>query len=173
MKEFKLKSPYKPLGDQPKAINALAEGINEGVREQTLLGVTGSGKTFTMANVIEKVKVLQKKSEQAEFTGIDDGEEETVIDLSLKQGARNGGLVGNVSAGIGHDLQDWSKPSEGDMRYQANVFTGKFSEKGMVAVISNSNNVNQRGFGDFSGNMMRGMGAGAGGGTNAGITNSW
>ena len=55
MKEFKLKSPYKPLGDQPKAINSLAEGINNGVKEQTLLGVTGSGKTFTMANVIEKV----------------------------------------------------------------------------------------------------------------------
>ena len=56
MKEFKLKSPYKPLGDQPKAINSLAEGINNGVKEQTLLGVTGSGKTFTMANVIEKVQ---------------------------------------------------------------------------------------------------------------------
>ena len=56
MKEFKLKSPYKPLGDQPKAINSLAEGINKGIKEQTLLGVTGSGKTFTMANVIEKVQ---------------------------------------------------------------------------------------------------------------------
>ncbi len=56
MKEFKLNSPYKPLGDQPKAINALVEGINNNVREQTLLGVTGSGKTFTMANVIEKVQ---------------------------------------------------------------------------------------------------------------------
>ena len=56
MKEFKLKSPYKPLGDQPKAINSLAEGINNGIKEQTLLGVTGSGKTFTMANVIEKVQ---------------------------------------------------------------------------------------------------------------------
>ena len=56
MKEFKLKSPYKPLGDQPKAINSLAEGINNGLKEQTLLGVTGSGKTFTMANVIEKVQ---------------------------------------------------------------------------------------------------------------------
>ncbi|MCI6994328.1 excinuclease ABC subunit UvrB [uncultured Methanobrevibacter sp.] len=56
MKEFKLNSPYKPLGDQPKAINSLAEGIKNGVREQTLLGVTGSGKTFTMANVIEKVQ---------------------------------------------------------------------------------------------------------------------
>ncbi len=56
MKKFELKSPYKPLGDQPKAINSLVEGINDGVREQTLLGVTGSGKTFTMANVIEKVQ---------------------------------------------------------------------------------------------------------------------
>ena len=56
MKEFKLKSPYKPLGDQPKAIESLAEGINSGIKEQTLLGVTGSGKTFTMANVIEKVQ---------------------------------------------------------------------------------------------------------------------
>ena len=56
MKEFKLKSPYKPLGDQPKAINSLADGINKGIKEQTLLGVTGSGKTFTMANVIEKVQ---------------------------------------------------------------------------------------------------------------------
>lgn len=56
MKEFKLNSPYKPLGDQPKAINSLAEGIKKGVKEQTLLGVTGSGKTFTMANVIEKVQ---------------------------------------------------------------------------------------------------------------------
>ena len=56
MKEFKLNSPYKPLGDQPKAINSLAEGINDGIKEQTLLGVTGSGKTFTMANVIEKVQ---------------------------------------------------------------------------------------------------------------------
>lgn len=56
MKEFKLKSPYKPLGDQPKAINSLVNGINNGLHEQTLLGVTGSGKTFTMANVIEKVQ---------------------------------------------------------------------------------------------------------------------
>ena len=56
MKKFKLTSPYKPLGDQPKAINSLVDGINKGEKEQTLLGVTGSGKTFTMANVIEKVQ---------------------------------------------------------------------------------------------------------------------
>ncbi len=56
MKEFKLKSPYKPLGDQPQAIESLVDGIKKGYHEQTLLGVTGSGKTYTMANIIEKVQ---------------------------------------------------------------------------------------------------------------------
>ena len=51
---FKLKSEYKPAGDQPKAIEALVKGLKAGKRDQTLLGVTGSGKTFTMANVIAK-----------------------------------------------------------------------------------------------------------------------
>ncbi len=55
MDKFKLVSNYKPTGDQPQAIQKLADGINAGLKEQVLLGVTGSGKTFTMANVIEKV----------------------------------------------------------------------------------------------------------------------
>ena len=54
-KPFKLVSKYKPTGDQPEAIDALVAGLRAGLREQILLGVTGSGKTFTMANVIEKV----------------------------------------------------------------------------------------------------------------------
>ena len=54
--EFKLVSPYKPTGDQPEAIDELSKGIIEGLPAQTLLGVTGSGKTFTMANVIERVQ---------------------------------------------------------------------------------------------------------------------
>ena len=53
--DFNLKSAYKPTGDQPAAIEALAEGVIEGIPSQTLLGVTGSGKTFTIANVIKKV----------------------------------------------------------------------------------------------------------------------
>lgn len=53
---FKLHAPYKPTGDQPQAIEALSEGVQKGYKEQTLLGVTGSGKTFTMANIIEKVQ---------------------------------------------------------------------------------------------------------------------
>ncbi len=54
--KFKVASEYKPTGDQPEAIRQLAEGIENGDRFQTLLGVTGSGKTFTMANVIDKVQ---------------------------------------------------------------------------------------------------------------------
>lgn len=53
---FKLVSDYKPTGDQPKAIEYLSNGIKEGKKFQTLLGVTGSGKTFTMANIIQKVQ---------------------------------------------------------------------------------------------------------------------
>ena len=53
---FKLSSIYQPTGDQPEAIAELVKGVNEGLPAQTLLGVTGSGKTFTMANVIEQVK---------------------------------------------------------------------------------------------------------------------
>ncbi len=56
MAEFKLHSEYEPTGDQPQAIEALVKGFEEGDQFQTLLGVTGSGKTFTMANVIERLK---------------------------------------------------------------------------------------------------------------------
>lgn len=55
MKAFELHSNFKPTGDQPEAIRQLVEGLNDGVRYQTLLGVTGSGKTFSMANVIQEV----------------------------------------------------------------------------------------------------------------------
>lgn len=55
MDRFKLHSEFKPTGDQPQAIDALAKGVLSGMKEQTLMGVTGSGKTFTMANIIEKV----------------------------------------------------------------------------------------------------------------------
>ena len=53
-KVFKLKSEYKPDGDQPKAISELMKGLEKGMNKQTLLGATGTGKTFTMANVIEQ-----------------------------------------------------------------------------------------------------------------------
>ena len=53
---FKLHSNFEPTGDQPQAIDYLVNGIKEGKKYQTLLGVTGSGKTFTMANIIQKVQ---------------------------------------------------------------------------------------------------------------------
>lgn len=53
---FKIHRPYVPAGDQPNAIKELVKGINDGEQFQTLLGVTGSGKTFTMANVIQEVQ---------------------------------------------------------------------------------------------------------------------
>lgn len=56
MEELKIHSEFKPTGDQPQAIDSLVNGINKGLKEQTLLGVTGSGKTFTMANIIERTQ---------------------------------------------------------------------------------------------------------------------
>ena len=56
MERFKLVSEYQPTGDQPQAIEKLAKGFEEGNQFETLVGVTGSGKTFTMANIIERVQ---------------------------------------------------------------------------------------------------------------------
>ena len=56
MEEFKIHAPYQPTGDQPQAIRQLVEGFQAGNQFQTLLGVTGSGKTFTMANIIEQLQ---------------------------------------------------------------------------------------------------------------------
>ncbi|HBZ55746.1 MAG TPA: excinuclease ABC subunit B, partial [Syntrophobacteraceae bacterium] len=56
MKPFVLRAPFQPTGDQPEAIDQLAKAVGAGVKEQTLLGVTGSGKTLTMAHVIAQVQ---------------------------------------------------------------------------------------------------------------------
>ena len=56
MKPFQLKADYSPTGDQPQAIDQLVEGLKTNPSSQTLLGVTGSGKTYTIANVIQKVQ---------------------------------------------------------------------------------------------------------------------
>src|SRR3989344_9060525 len=55
-KPFRLVSPFQPTGDQPKAIEQLLKGIEKGEKHQTLLGATGAGKTFTMANIVEKIQ---------------------------------------------------------------------------------------------------------------------
>lgn len=56
MPEFKIHSDFQMMGDQPQAVEKLVEGIKAGEKHQTLMGVTGSGKTFTMANIIEQVQ---------------------------------------------------------------------------------------------------------------------
>ena len=60
--DFELISDFKPTGDQPEAIAQLTEGIQQGLPAQTLLGVTGSGKTFTIANVIKNINTKQLKA---------------------------------------------------------------------------------------------------------------
>ena len=55
--EFRLNAPFQPLGDQPEAIEQLVEGVRQGMRHQVLLGATGTGKTFTMANLIQRVQM--------------------------------------------------------------------------------------------------------------------
>ena len=162
---------------------------------KTISKITIDGKTFFLddpqlasknlpAKIIEKVKVVQKKSEQAEFTGIDDGEEETVIDLSIQKGMMKG-LFGNVSLGGGHDILDNTTSSfgdnKGDYRYQGGAFIGNFTDKQQLSLILNANNTNNRGFNDLAGNMMSGMRGGGGGmgrgqggwGNGNGITRSW
>src|SRR3954463_7556799 len=56
MAQFKIESKYQPSGDQPKAIKGLVASLKKGNRDQTLLGVTGSGKTFTMANIVQELQ---------------------------------------------------------------------------------------------------------------------
>ncbi len=151
---------------------------------QTINKITINGKTFFLddpqlasknipASIINKVKVVNKKSEQAEFTGIDDGEEQTVIDLSVKRGLMHGSF-GNLMAGAGHDLPS-SKSIVNDWRYQGAGFIGNFTDERQLSVVLNANNTNNRGFNDLSGNMMGGMRGGRGGGRREGngITTSY
>ncbi len=155
---------------------------------ETINKITIDGKTFFLddpqlatknipAKLVEKVKVVEKKSEQAEFTGIDDGEEETIIDLTVRKGMMNG-VFGNVMGGGGHDVPS-PRNDMNDWRYQGAAMVGRFTEKSQISVILNANNTNNRGFNDMAGSMMQGMrgggmgrGMGGWGGRN-GITTSW
>ena len=159
---------------------------------ETITKITIEGKTFFLddpqlasqnipAKLIEKVKVVKKKSEQAEFTGIDDGEDETVIDLSVKPGMMNG-VFGNAMAGGGHDFPS-KVGAPNDWRWQAAFMGGQFTKNRQLSFILNANNTNNRGFNDLAGNMMNSMmgsgggmgrrGGGGGGRNSNGITTSW
>ncbi len=163
---------------------------------ETITKITIDGKTFFLddpqlasknipAKLVEKVKVVEKKSDQAIFTGIDDGNEETIIDLSVRKGMMNG-LFGNVMAGGGHDVPDKGYYNDENSfmkdgwRYQGAAMLGNFKENSQISLILNANNTNNRGFNDLAGSMMRGMmggggmGRGMGGfGGGNGITSSW
>jgi len=160
--------------------------------------ITIDGKTFFLddpsiasknipAKMVEKVKVVDRKSEQARFTGFDDGEEETIIDLSIKPGMMKG-WFGNVMGGAGHDLREvgMENASWDDARWQTAAMVGRFTDKSQLSIIVNANNTNNRGFNDMAGSMMSamrggngGMGRGSGGGggmfggSGNGITTSW
>ena len=164
---------------------------------ETISKITIDGKTFFLddpqlasknipAKLVEKVKVVKKKSEQAEFTGIDDGEDETVIDLSVQKGMMNG-VFGNLTAGGGHDVPS-SKDAMNDWRWQGAFMGGRFTEDSQISILANANNTNNRAFNDLSGNMMGGMMGGGGmmgmgmgggfggggfGGRGNGINTSW
>lgn len=165
---------------------------------ETIKKITIDGKTFFLddpqlatknlpAKIVEKVKVVERKSEQARFTGIDDGNEETIIDLSIYKGMMNG-WFGNMMAGGGHDLPDKGyyndehRFADEGWRYQGAGIIGNFKEDSQISIILNANNTNNRGFNDLAGGMMRGMMGGGGmmgrggmggfGGGN-GITSSW
>ena len=160
--------------------------------------ITIDGKTFFLddpqlasknipAKMIEKVKVVEKKSDQALFTGIDDGEEEMVIDLKMRPGMMQG-WFGNVMVGGGHDAPEkGTYPAMGTTfgeegwRYQGAAMVGRFTDKSQLSMILNANNTNSRGFYDMASSIMGsmrggggGMGRGRGGwGRGNGITSSW
>lgn len=151
---------------------------------KTISKIMIDGKTFFMddpqlasknlpAKIIEKLKVVERKSDEARFTGIDDGEEETVLDLSLKKGMSEG-WIGNLGGGYGTKR-----------RYEGSAMIGRFTKNINLSFIGNANNTNNRGFNDMAGSMMSvmmssgsggmGMGRGPGGGfsfTGNGITRS-
>lgn len=110
------------------------------------------------AKIVNKVRVVERKSDQAQFTGIDDGQEETVIDLNIKPGMMNGAWFGNLMGGYG--TED---------RYQAAGMAARFTGKSSVAVFASANNTNNRGFTEMGGGMRGGrMGM-----SGTGITSSW
>ena len=142
------------------------------VNGQTISKVTIDGKTFFLddpqvasknipAKLINKLKVVNKKSEQAEFTGIDDGQEEQVIDLSIKPGMMNG-LFGSVMGGGGIDIPSGEGVAK-EGRYQGAAFLGNFKKNSQLSLLLNGNNTNNRGFNDLAGSMMGSMRGGGGG----------
>ena len=98
--DFKLVSDYRPSGDQPQAIEGLVNGVNWGLREQTLLGVTGSGKTFTMASVIAKLKLLSCREVGEGSVNYASVPIRRCVEMALEDGATSVILAYNHPSGI-------------------------------------------------------------------------
>lgn len=116
------------------------------------------------AKMIDKLQVLDKKSDMAQMTGFDDGEEETVINLTVKPGMKQG-WFGNAYGGYG------SKD-----RYEGNVMVNRFVNNDQITFMGGANNTNNMGFSDLASTMFSGMGGGGGRrggfGAGSGITSS-
>ena len=140
------------------------------------------------AKMVEKVKVIKKKSEQAEFSGIDDGQEETVIDLTVQQSMMNG-IFANVMLGGGHDMKGEKISAEvaaqdklgalaqnDAFRFQSNAMIGNFKSNSQISLILNASNSGGGGMGGrgggFGGGGFGGPGGG-GGGMGGGLTTSY
>ncbi|MBR5034684.1 MAG: outer membrane beta-barrel protein [Bacteroidales bacterium] len=149
---------------------------------ETIKKITLNGKTFFLddpslatenipVNVIEKVKVIDKKSEQAQFSGIEDDDTEKIIDVSTYKGMFDG-WFGNLSGGLGRDLRSAPEADSkfaltNDIRYQGNGIIGRFNETDQLAFVANGNNTNSMG-----GFGPGGPGGGAFGGMK-GINDNW
>lgn len=112
------------------------------------------------AKMIDKLQVLDKKSDMAQMTGFDDGEEETVINLTVKPGMKQG-WFGNAYGGYG------SKD-----RYEGNAMVNRFVNNDQITFMGGANNTNNMGFSDLASTMFSGMGGGGGFGAGSGITSS-
>ncbi len=122
------------------------------------------------ADVVDKVQVIEKKSDLAILTGVDDDEPETIINLTIKKGMMKG-WMGNVSAGGGQILNN---KNDEDPRYVASTMLNRFTDTEQYSIIGNSNNINERAFTDRGNNVMSGRGSSFGGGGTGGtgITSS-
>ena len=127
MNKFKLKTEYEPAGDQPKAINGLLEGLKKGMHKQTLLGVTGSGKTFTMIKIAEMLFKAPQEEKPTILMLIDRNELETQLVGNLRS-------VGIENVELADTIEDLNKLLKNDYRGIIVSMIHKF--QGMAANIN-------------------------------------
>ncbi|MDP4271297.1 MAG: outer membrane beta-barrel protein, partial [Bacteroidota bacterium] len=113
-------------------------------------------------DIIDRIQVVDKKSDLALLTGIDDGESETVINLTIKKGMKKGWMV-NAEGGLGHEVME----SDNGTRYQSRAMVNRFLNDSQLSFIENANNINERGSRDWGSGFGQQMGR-RGGGMSAG-----